>query len=132
MTQNYKLHLQVRNGHLRLIPKGPLTASAVEQLLGVARSALTFFSMLIVDLRAVWQVKDADLALLEEGLEQLISEKKRALTCEMPQMRWVVHQPRIPRTACKCGGLCQDCPHRSANSSRAPEKDAKASGSKRG
>jgi hypothetical protein len=132
MTQDYKLHLQVGNGNLRLIPKGPLSDRAVERLLGVARSALTFFPMLTVDLRGAWEVKDAYLVLLEDGLQRLISEKKLALTCELPQLRWVVHPSSSPHTACKCGGWCQDCPHRSTDSSQIPEKDAKASGSKRG
>jgi hypothetical protein len=132
MTKNYKLHLQVRNGHLRLIPKGPLTNPAVEQLLGVARSALTFFPMLIVDLRGAWEVKDANLALLEEGLQQLISEKKLALTCEMPQLRWAVHQPSTPHTACTCKGLCQDCPNRKSSPAQVHQHHAKASGDKHG
>lgn len=132
MTKDYKLHLQVRNGNLKMIPQGPLTNAAVEQLLGVTRSALTFFSMLTVDLREAWEVKDASLALLEEGLQQLISEKKLALTCEMPQLRWVMQQPSNSSSACKCGCLCPDCPHRSADSSLSPEKGPKSSGSKRG
>jgi hypothetical protein len=132
MTKNYKLHLQVRNGHLRLIPQGVLTTPAVEQLLGVARSALTFFPMLLVDLRGTREAQDDDLTLLEEGLQQLISEKKLALTCEMPQMRWVVHQPSTPRIACTCGGLCRDCPHRSSDPSQTHRNDAKSSGRNRG
>jgi hypothetical protein len=132
MSHNYKLHLQVRNGHLRLIPKGTLTTPAVEQLLGVARSALTFFPMLLVDLRGTREAQEDDLALLEEGLQQLISEKKLALTCEMPQLRWVVHQPSTPRTACTCGGLCRDCPHQSSDPSQAHQNDAKSSGRNRG
>jgi hypothetical protein len=132
MSHNYKLRLQVRNGHLRLIPQGPLTTPAVEQLLGVARSALTFFPMLLVDLRGTRKAQEDDLALLEEGLQQLISEKKLALTSEMPQMRWVVHQPSTSRTPCTCGGLCQDCPHRSLDPSQAHQNGAKSSGRKRG
>jgi hypothetical protein len=132
MTRDYKLHLQVGNGHLRLIPQGPLSARAVEQLLELARSALTFFPMLTVDLRQAWELKDAYLDLLEEGLQRLISEKKLALTCEMPQLRWVARPSSSPHTACTCGGWCQDCPHRSGDSSQTPEKDAKASGNKRG
>jgi hypothetical protein len=73
MIQDYKLHLQVGNGPLRLTPKGPLSARTVEQLLGVARSALTFFSMLTMDLREAWEVREVYLALLEKGLQQLIS-----------------------------------------------------------
>jgi hypothetical protein len=87
--------------------------------------------MLILDLRWAWEVKDANLALLEEGLQQLISEKKLALTCEMPQLRWVVHQPSAPRLACNCGGLCRDCPHRSSDHSQVHEEGAKASVNKR-
>jgi hypothetical protein len=132
MPHDYKLHLQVRNGHLRLIPQGPLTIPAVEQLLGVARSALTFFPMLLVDLRRIRDPQEDDLALLEEGLQQLISEKKLALTCEMPQLRWVVHQPTSPRTACTCGGLCQDCPHRSLNPNQAHPNEVKSQSRKRG
>jgi hypothetical protein len=132
MSHDYKLRLQVRNGHLRLIPQGTLTIPAVEQLLGVARSALTFFPMLLVDLRRTRQAQDEDLALLEEGLQQLISEKKLALTCEMPQMRWVVHQPSTPRTACTCGGLCQEYPHQSREHVQAHQNDAKSSGRNRG
>ena len=132
MSHDYKLHLQVRNGHLRLIPRGTLTTPAVEQLLGVARSALTFFPTLLVDLRGTRQAQDDDLALLEEGLQRLISEKKLALTCEMPQMRWVVHQPSTLRTACTCGGLCQECPHQSREHSQARQNDAKTSGRNRG
>jgi hypothetical protein len=132
MSHNYKLRLQVRNGHLRLIPQGPLTTPAVEQLLGVARSALTFFPMLLVDLRGTRKAQEDDLALLEEGLQQLISEKKLALTCEMPQLRWVVHQPTDPHTACKCGGLCRDCPHQSREHSQAHQNGAQSSGRKRG
>jgi len=132
MSKEYRLHLQVADGNLRLIPRGPLSQSAVEQLLGVARSALTFFSMLTVDLRGTWEVKDPCLALLEEGLQQLISEKKLALTREKPELRWEVHQPAIPQNHCTCDVSCQDCPHRSVDSAQAPEKDFKASGSKPG
>jgi hypothetical protein len=132
MSHDYKLHLQVRNGHLRLIPQGTLTTPAVEQLLGVARSALTFFPMLLVDLRGTREAQEDDLALLEKGLQQLISEKKLALTYEMPQMRWVVDQSSTPHAACTCGGLCQDCPHRSLNPSQARQNDVKYSGRNRG
>jgi hypothetical protein len=130
MRKEHKLHVQVRNGHLRLIPQGPMSTPAVEQLLGVARSALTFFPMITVDLRGVWEMTAAYLAILEEGLQQLISEKKLALTCEMPKLRWVVHQPSENDHACTCGNSCQcqDCPHRSGDSALAHQKAPKASG----
>lgn len=86
---------------------------------------------LVVDLRRARAVKDTDLALLEEGLQQLISEKKLVLTGEMPQMRWVVHQPCAPHAGCTCGGRCRDCPHRSLDLSQVHEEDAEASGGNR-
>ncbi|MCL4501250.1 MAG: hypothetical protein M1438_05265 [Deltaproteobacteria bacterium] len=110
MTKEYEIHIQVTNGHLRLIPEGPLTQAAVEQLLGVARSALTFFSVLTVDLRGTWEVKDAYLANLEEGLQQLISEKKLALTSEKTQLCWKVHPPSTPQTSCKCEACARIAP----------------------
>ena len=129
MSKSYKMHLQVSNGNLRLIPKGHLSPPAVEQLLGVARSALTFFAVLTVDLRGALEMKDDYLAMLEGGLQQLIAEKKLVLTCEVPKFRWVVHQPSASRSPCKCGGLCQGCPHRSHDSARAHQKTRKVSGS---
>jgi hypothetical protein len=128
MSKSYKLHLQVRNGNLRLIPKGPMSSPAVEQLLRVARSALTFFAVLTVDLRGALEIQEAYLEMLEGGLQQLIAEKKLVLTCEVPKCRWVVHQPTANRSSCKCGGLCQDCPHGSHDSAGGHQKTRKASG----
>jgi hypothetical protein len=88
--------------------------------------------MLTVDLKGAWEAKDDYLAFLEQDLQQLISERKLALTCEKPKIRWVVHQPSTHHASCRYGGLCQDCPHRSGNPAQAHQKASKASGSKRG
>ncbi len=130
MTKEYRLRLQVANVHLRLIPQGPLNTAAVEQLLGVARSGLTFFPVVTVDLRGAWDVKEAHLTLLEEGLQQLISEKKLALTCEIPKSRWVVHRPPADRPGGKGDDPCQACPERPGDLSRSSLNNMKTSGGK--
>ncbi len=134
--KEYKLHLQVRDGHLHLIPQGHLTDLALTQLLGVARSGLTFFPVLSLDLRGVRNLTEAYLARLEEGFHQLISEKKLALTSERQRLRWEVGRPSQSHHDCQCRGhdcqcrwQCQDCLQRSVDSALVHKKAGKASGS---
>ncbi|MDD3581667.1 MAG: hypothetical protein PHW74_11670 [Desulfobacca sp.] len=110
MSKALKLHLQVTDGHLRLLPKGKLNILDVDLLLGAARSGLGFFPVIIIDLVELGKVDNAKLDLLENGLAQIIRERKFALSAERPQLRWTVHKLPFPESECACGGNCQNCP----------------------
>jgi len=109
MSKDLKLHLQVTDGYLRLLPKGQLHTPDVDVLLGAARSGLGFFPVIIIDLEEVGKVDKAKLDLLENGLAKIISERKFALSSERPQLRWTVHKLPLPEPECTCGGNCQNC-----------------------
>ncbi|MBW1917613.1 MAG: hypothetical protein JRI57_06280 [Deltaproteobacteria bacterium] len=88
MPKDFQLHLQVSHGQLRLLPAGWLNPAEVHVILGAARSGLTLFPVIIIDLQQIHKANQESLKLLEEGLEQIIAEKKLALCRECPRLGW--------------------------------------------
>ena len=90
------------------MPWGTITASGVKQILGASQAGLQAYPVVVVDLHEIKDLKQEIRDLLEEGLRQLVAEKRLILGLE-PQ-RWTL-QTAMPKS-CKCQGNCQNCPSR--------------------
>lgn len=77
-----KLYLEVAEGQLRVVPKGYLTDLGVKRILGATQAGLRVFPVVVVDLREAGEVSETTLTLLEDGLRQIIAEKKQVLLSE--------------------------------------------------
>lgn len=126
MSKDLKVHLQVTEGRLRLFPKGKLKIPDVDLLLAAARSGLTIFPVIVIDLQELGEAAEGSLALLEEGLRQLIGEKKLTLSSEQPNLHWIVDKSVTSCPECPCRGNCQNCHCRAALDIDDPGLQAKA------
>jgi len=108
MSREFRLYLQVLEGHLGLMPVGSLAEKGVKQILGAAQAGLRIYPVIVVDLKEITDMTDDALARLEEGLQRLVEEKRLLLGLE-PQ-KWTLPTP--PQTTCRCEGSCHrcDCP----------------------
>jgi hypothetical protein len=79
MAHDLKLHLQVADGHLRLVSRGNLTDLGIKRILRATEAGLQVFPLVIVDLQESKGIKQNIVTLLEEGLRQLIAQRKQAL-----------------------------------------------------
>ncbi len=105
MSREFKLYLQARGGHLKLMPWGSLTDKEVNQILGVAQAGLRVYPVVVVDLKDSTDVTEDALTRLEGGLKRLVEEKRLRLGLE-PQ-KWTLPSP--PPTPCRCPGDCRGC-----------------------
>jgi hypothetical protein len=79
MAKDPRLHLQVADGHLRLMPQGDLTEPKIKQILRAAEVGLRVFPLVVVDLRTSKGSTESAINLLEEGLQQIIAKRKHVL-----------------------------------------------------
>jgi hypothetical protein len=79
MAHDIKLHLQVADGHLRLVPRGNLTDLGIRRILRATEAGLQVFPLVIVDLQESRGIKQDIVTLLQEGLRQVIAQRKQAL-----------------------------------------------------
>lgn len=79
MAHDLKLHLQVADGHLRLVSRGNLTDLGIKRILRATEAGLQVFPLVIVDLQESRGIKQNIVTLLEEGLRQIIAQRKQAL-----------------------------------------------------
>ena len=79
MVKDSRLHLEVVDGHLRLVPQGNLTDRRISQILRAAEVGLQVFSLVVVDLQESRGSEEGALTLLEEGLQQIIAKRKQAI-----------------------------------------------------
>ena len=105
MSREFRLYLQVLEGHLGLMPSGSLTEKGVTQILGAAQAGLRVYPVIVVNLKEVTEMTDDALARLEEGLQRLVEEKRLVLGLE-PQ-KWTLQTP--PQASCRCQGDCRRC-----------------------
>lgn len=92
MSREFRLYLQVLEGHLGLMPVGSLTEKGVKQILGAAQAGLRVYPVIVVDLKEITDRPDDALARLEEGLQRLVEEKRLLLGLE-PQ-KWTLQTRR--------------------------------------
>jgi hypothetical protein len=78
MAHDIKLHLQVADGHLRLVPRGNLTDLGIRRILRATEAGLQVFPLVIVDLQESRGIKQGIVTLLQEGLRQIIAQRKQA------------------------------------------------------
>ncbi|AEB08230.1 hypothetical protein [Desulfobacca acetoxidans] len=116
MSHEFRLYLQALDSHLRVAPLGKLTGSGVEQILGAAQAGLRVFPVVVVDLQGAENSTADTLTRLEEGLRQLVSEKKLILGLE-PE-KWIL-QGSPPEKICHCCNNCENCPCRSRTGEKA-------------
>jgi hypothetical protein len=79
MAKDPRLHLQVADGHLRLMPQGDLTEPKIKQILRAAEVGLRVFPMVVVDLRTSKESTKSAINLLEEGMQRIIAKRKHVL-----------------------------------------------------
>ena len=79
MANDTRLHLQVAEGPLQLVPQGDLTEGKIRQILRAAEVGLHVFPMVVVNLQSSRGLTASALNLLEKGLQQIIARKKDAL-----------------------------------------------------
>lgn len=79
MARDFNISMQVTDGHLRLVSQGNLTDLAVRQLLRAAEAGLCVFPVVIVDLQGAREASAGAVTSLEEGLRQIIAQRKHAL-----------------------------------------------------
>lgn len=117
-----KLYLQVAKGHLRVLPKGYLNALGVKRILGATQAGLRVFPVVVVDLREAREVSETTLTLLEDGLRQIIAEKKQALIAEPG--KWTLQTLSPFKEDCHCKGNCRNCPCQSHMDTDSVKKEA--------
>jgi hypothetical protein len=105
MSREFKLYLQAREGHLKLMPWGSLMEKEVKQILGAAQAGLRVYPVVVVDLKDSTDVKEDTLARLEAGLKRLVEEKRLRLGLE-PQKGTLPSPPPLP---CRCQDDCRGC-----------------------
>ena len=79
MANDSRLHLQLGDGHLRVVPQGDLTECKIRQILRAAEVGLHVFPLVVVDLLTSRGLTASALNLLEEGLQQIIAKRKEVL-----------------------------------------------------
>lgn len=79
MANDFKLHLQVADKHLRLVLRGDLTDLGIKQILQTTEAGLRVFPVVIVNLREASGSKENTMNLPEEGLRQIIAKRRQVL-----------------------------------------------------
>jgi len=79
MARDFNLHLQVADGHLRLVSRGNLNDLKIKQVLRAAEAGLHVFPVVVIDVQEAKGTTAEDFAMLEEGLRQIISKRKQVL-----------------------------------------------------
>jgi hypothetical protein len=79
MAKNCNLHMQVADGYLVLASRGHLTDFKIKQILRAAEAGLHVFPVVVIDVQGAQGATADDFAMLEEGLRQIISERKQVL-----------------------------------------------------
>jgi pheromone shutdown protein TraB len=78
MAKEFIITMQVDDCRLCLILQGQLTDLAIKKILRAAEAGLQIFPVVMVEVQEATGTTEGVLAILEEGLRQLISEKKQA------------------------------------------------------
>lgn len=118
MRKRFRLYLQTEKGCLRIVPLGRVTLEQVEPILGAAQSGLRIFPVVVVDLREAAVVAPAVTEQLQQGLQQLVAERRLALGLEPD--RWILQTASAP--CCHGRHSCQQCRHHRATAKQAQEK----------
>jgi hypothetical protein len=114
-----KLYLQVAEGHLRVVPKGYLTELGVKRILGATQAGLRVFPVVVVDLGEAREVSETILTHLEDGLRQIIAEKKQVLLSEPG--KWTLQTFSPSMDDCRGHGDCSRCRGRSPKKQEVPK-----------
>ena len=91
MARGFNLHLQVADGHLRLVSRGNLNDSKIKQILRAAEAGLHVFPVVVIDVQEAKGTMAEVFALLEEGLRKIILQRKQVLLkadCNGPRKKF--------------------------------------------
>jgi len=95
MAPDFKLLLQVVDGHLRLVSRGNLTGFKVKQILRATEAGLRVFPVVIVEVQEPPGDPEDVFALLEDGLRYIIAQRTQALLKtegQGPRKKFSLHQ----------------------------------------